>query len=148
MVKSVILRKTCALALSVLGVSTSGLAMGCSVKVVEGFKLQDSRVCVYGGQDNYITTKLYGTVVSAKTKEPLAGIKLAVYDGTRVMATVYTDENGKYYFDDMSLWGGVGIKYTLIVSDPKKKHRSLRRDLSFEVGEVTREELIDLEPKK
>ena len=145
--KSVILRGACAAALSLLGVSVSGMSRFGGVKVVEGFKLQDSMACVYGGQENYITTKLYGTVVSAKTKKSLAGIKVAVYDGTREMAAVYTDEKGNYYFDDMNLWGGVGMEYTMIVSDPNKKHRSLRRDLSFEVGEVTREELVVLEAK-
>ena len=64
------------------------------------------------------------------------------------MAEVFTDEKGAYYFDDMDLWAGVGVDYTMIVSDPKKKLKPMRRDLSFETYEVTREEIVFLESKK
>ena len=148
MPKSVLIKRLCAVALSLLGVSSVGMAAGCRSKTVEGFKLQDTEICVYGGQENYITTKLYGSVFDAKTKEPLAGIKVAVYNGTRQMAEVFTDEKGVYYFDDMDLWAGVGVDYTMIVSDPKKKLKPMRRDLSFETYEVTREEIVFLESKK
>lgn len=143
--KSEMLKRSCAAALSLLGVSSIGMATGCRGKNVEGFRLRDVEICVYGGQENYIKTKLYGTVVAAKTKEPLAGIKVAVYDGTSEKAVAYTDEKGNFYFDDMSLWAGVGVEYAMIVSDPKKKRRSVKRDLSFEVGEVSREEIVVLE---
>ena len=146
--KSKILMRSCAAALSILGVSSGVMYARGNTKVVEGFKLQDSMVCVYGGQENYIKAKVYGTVVSAKTKEALAGIKVALYDGTSEMASTLTDENGNYYFDDLGLWGGLDIAYTMIVSDPKKKFRSLKRDLTFDIGEVTREELVILESKK
>lgn len=146
--KSKILMRSCAAALSLLGVTSGVMHARGNYKVIEGFKLQDSMECVYGGRENYIKTKLYGKVLSAKTKEALAGIKVALYDGTNEMASAFTDENGNYYLDDLGLWGGLGVEYTMIVSDPKKKHRSLKRDLTFDVGEVSREELVILESKK
>ena len=70
-----------------------------------------------------------------------------MYDGTYERASVVTDENGAFYFDDMSVWAGLHVSYTMIISDPNGTYAPVRRDLRFELDEVTREEIVILEKK-
>ena len=142
-----ICQKMCSLALAFLGLTTYAHAYPRSVKIVEGFELEDSFLTVYGGRNNYIKTKLYGTVVDKEKKVPLSGIKVALYSGTNEMASTHTLENGEFYFDDMSVWAGLRVEYTMIVSDPNGEFAPLRRDIIFEENEVTREEFVILERK-
>lgn len=149
-------RKSCAFMLSLLGVSMQACASpnhkdldfpGSNSITIEGFELQNTEVCVYGGPSNYIRTKVYGTVTDGKSKTPLEGIKVALYSGTSEMAVTYTKKNGDFYFDEVSLWAGVGVTYTMIVSDPKNGYTSVKKDLVFDINEVLREESVVLQPK-
>ena len=145
-----ICKKICAFTLTMLGLSAYAkdfFDLPRSTKIVEGFELEDSFLCVYGGRSNHITTKLYGTVYDKEKKVPLSGIKVALYSGTSEVAGTYTKENGDFYFDDMSVWAGLSVEYTMIVSDPNGEFKSLRRDICFEIDEVIREEVIVLEHK-
>ncbi|MBQ9205944.1 MAG: hypothetical protein IJ158_04450 [Treponema sp.] len=141
--------KLCALALSLLGLSAYAQEWERPkrTKIVEGFELEDSFLTVYGGRRNYITTKLYGSVYDKDKKLPLKGIKIALYSGTHEMASAYSQENGDYYFDDFTVWAGLRVEYTMIVSDPNGEFAPLRRELCFELDEVTREEIVVLERK-
>lgn len=118
-----------------------------STKIVEGFELEDDFLSVYGGRMNHIKTKLYGSVYDKEKKVPLQGIKVALYSGTQELAVIYTQKDGDFYFDDMFVWAGLSVEYTMIVSDPKGEFKALRRDLLFEIDEVTREEVVVLERK-
>ena len=142
-----ICKKICMFALGFLGISSSALCIPRIIKIVEGFVLEESFLSVYGGRNNYIKTALYGTVYGTDEKTPLFGIKVALYDGTNELASVITDENGTFYFDDISVWAGLNVKYTMIVSDFAGNFKPLRRDILFEIDEVTREEVVVLEHK-
>lgn len=147
MKRCVFWKRSCAFALALLGVSAYARDLP-DVKIVEGFELQDSEVCVYGGAANRLRTKIYGMVGDGQKKKMLAGIKIALYDGTTEIACTYTQENGEFYFDEVSLWAGLSVTYTMIVSDPKSIYAPEKRDLLFDFGEVTREEFVALKRKK
>lgn len=137
-----------AFVLSLLGLSVyvrDSWAKPKNTKIVEGFKLEDYFLSVYGGRNNYITTKLYGKILDKEKNMPLADVKVALYSGTSEMAVTYTQEDGSFYFDSESVWAGVGVDYTIIVSAPNKEYKPVRQDISFETYEVTREEILVLE---
>lgn len=139
--------KVCAAALSLLGLTAYAKARPDNTKNVEGFVLEDSHLSVYGGRNNYITSRLYGKVISKENKVSLEGIKIAVYDGTSEVASVLTEKDGTFFIEKLSVWAGVGIDYTIIVSDPNKKFKAQRREIRFEMNEFSHEEVFALEEK-
>ena len=142
-----ICKRICVFALSLLGLSAYSKDLPRRhTKIIEGFELEDSFLTVYGGRRNHITTKLYGTICD-KDENSLKGIKIAIYDGTYEKAQTFSDENGAFYFDDFSVWAGLKVKYTMIVSDPNGEFAPIRRELNFEIDEVTKEENVILERK-
>lgn len=145
-----ICKKICAFALTMLGLSAYAQDfwdLPRSTKIVEGFELEDSFLTVYGGRRNRLRTQVYGSVYDKEKKIPLSGIKIALYSGTSEMRSTFTDENGDFYLDEMTVWAGLHIEYTMIVSDPDGVFKPIRRDILFEIDEVTHEEFVVLERK-
>lgn len=144
-----ICKKICAFALTMLGLSAYAhdWDLPRNTKTVEGFELEDSFLSVYGGRRNSIKTKVYGTIMDKEKKVPLSGIKVALYSGTSEIARAVSQENGEFYLNEASVWAGLHVKYTIIVSDPNGKFKPVRRDIIFDIDEITREEFFILERK-
>jgi len=148
-----ICKRVCAFLLALLGVSVYARDFPRHVKNVEGFELEDSETCVYGGRRNYINTRLFGNVTFSdsgdeKDSKPCPGMTVLLYSGTSELGRVSTDETGRFLFAETSVWAGVSVKYTVIVSDPNGKFEPVRRDFTFDIDEIVREENFSLELKK
>lgn len=148
-----ICKRICAFALAILGVSIYARdAHSRRTKNVEGFVLESDETCVYGGRNNYIKSAIFGKIAASGEKNALSGIKVALYSGIHESACAYTDDDGNFQFGDMFFWAGVGVKYTIIVSDPNGVFEAERRDIEFEIGEISKEESFELKksdkPKK
>ena len=137
-------------ALSLMGLSLYALDLSDiprHTETIEGFELEDSFLSVYGGRRNSIKTKVYGTIMDKEKKVPLSGIKVALYSGTSEIVRAVSQENGEFYLNEASVWAGLHVKYTIIVSDPNGKFKPVRRDIIFDIDEITREEFFILERK-